>query len=142
MNAARVDPLFPEMDASSAVSPAIRVVSDALYLAYYLPGCDDSAVVSFNRVSSWRYGEPNDEGLHTHPLWGHGLSFYAFHEVSSGSLPEKKRRWVATFHDGTFDVSASGTPAVRAGRVKGCSPTGALNALLGRGQNKVLDEVA
>src|SRR5262245_39346468 len=64
---------FPEMDASSAVYPTVRPVGDSLHLAYYLPGCVDSAVVSFHGVVNWRYGEPNDEGLAADPLWTEGV---------------------------------------------------------------------
>jgi len=141
MRTARQDPLFPLMDSSSAVFPTIRTNGDVLYLAYYLPGCCDSAVVAFHGVSSWSYGGPNDEGLHTHPQWGHGLEFYAFHEVTP--VPQHgERHWIATFHDGTFDVVATGAPEVCGSRVEGCSPSEALNKLLGVGQTKVLDEVA
>ncbi len=141
MDTARPDPLFPEMDPSSAVFPTIRIVGDVLHLAYYLPRCDDSAVVTFNGVSSWHYGEPNDEGLRSHPLWGHGLTFYRFHEVMQP--PEQNpRRWIATFHDGTFEVLATGRPAIGAARVEGRSPAEALNSVLGPGKNRVLDEVA
>jgi hypothetical protein len=141
MGTALLDPVFPEMDSSSAVYPTVRTVGEVLHLAYYLPGCTDSAVVTFNGVSSWDYGEPNDEGLHNHPLWGHGLTFYGFHKVM-GSGDQHENRWVATFHDGTFEVSATGMPTISAARVKGYSPAEALNEILGRGENKVLDEVA
>ena len=53
-----------------------------------------------------------------------------------------ERHWIATFHDGTFDVVATGAPEVCGSRVEGCSPSEALNKLLGVGQTKVLDEVA
>ena len=141
MGTALLDPLFPEMDASSAVLPTVRLVDDVLHLAYYLPGCDDSAVVTFRGLSSWRYGEPNDEGLHKHPLWGHGLTFYGFHRVK-GSPDQHEYRWIATFHDGTLEVAATSTPEIAAARVKGRSPAEALNEILGHGENKVLDEVA
>lgn len=141
MPTARPDPLFPEMDASSAVFPTVRVLDDVLHLAYYLPGCNDSAIVTFKGVSSWNYGEPNDEGLNTHPLWAHGLDFYTFHEVTPRPQ-DGRRQWIATFHDGTFEVLATGMPAVRAPRVEGCSPVEALSKVLGPGDAKVLDEVA
>jgi hypothetical protein len=96
---AMVDKRFPKMDASSAVSPTVRIVSDEVVLAYYLPGCDDSAVVIFRNVVKWRYGSPNDEGLASHPLWGHGLKFYEFHTVDN-------MKWLATFHDGLFEAVA------------------------------------
>ena len=141
METAQIDRLFPEMDASSAVFPTGRVVGDTLHLAYHLPRCHDSAVVTFVGVSHWRYGGPNDEGLASHPLWGCGLTYYNFHEVRQTDGDSALRRWVATFHDGTFEISAH-EPSVKSKNVAGCSPSKALDAVLGPGQNQVLDELA
>jgi hypothetical protein len=141
MATARPDLLFPEMDSSSAAFPTIRIIGEALHLAYYLPGCADSAVVTFKGVVSWNYDGPNDEGLNTHPLWAHGLDFYTFHEVIPGP-EEGKRQWIATFHEAAFEVVATGTPEVRASLLKHCSPVEALDKVLGSGDSKVLDEVA
>jgi hypothetical protein len=137
----RIDPLFPEMDPSSAVYPTVRIVGDSLHLAYHLPGCDDSAVVTFHGVKAWRYGPPNDEGLATHPLWGQGLTFYNFHELVLGR-DEQVHRWIATFHDGTLEISAIGQPSVRSAKVEGATPSSALDRVLGPGRNDVLDEHA
>jgi hypothetical protein len=136
---AMVDRHFPSMDASSAVSPTVRITGDRVELAYYLPGCQNSAVVSFFDVSSWRYGEPNDEGLAQHPLWNHGLRFYEFHEVVPRDMDA--RRWVATFHDGTFEIVAR-EATVRSGCVGYLSPSRALDRVLGAGDNRVLDDEA
>jgi hypothetical protein len=132
-----VDRRFPPMDASSAVSPTLRVLGDRVYLAYYLPGCSNSAVVSFLEVSAWKYGEPNDEGLANHPLWNHGLAFYEFHEVMP--LDMAARRWIATFHDGTFEVVAR-EATIHAPCVAYCSPSKALDQTFGVGANRVLDD--
>src|SRR5437879_4713698 len=94
-----VDTRFPAMDASSAVFPTIRTLGPDLALAYYLPGCEASAVVAFRNVSDWSYGEPNDEGLAFHPLWGRGLQPYEFHALQE-DMQSGKTRWLGTFHDG------------------------------------------
>jgi hypothetical protein len=125
------------MDASSAVSPTLRIVGDRVHLAYYLPGCVSSAVVSFFDVSSWKYGEPNDEGLANHPLWNRGLTCYEFHEVIPRDITA--RRWIATFHDGTFEVFAR-EATTHAPCVGYCSPTKALDQNFGHGLNRVLDD--
>lgn len=134
-SAASVDAAFPLMDPSSAVSPTVRLEDSTLSLAFYLPGCEDSAVIQFRQASSWFYGGPNDEGLAAHPLWSRGLTFYNFHRVaSSAEIP----CWVATFHDGTFEVVAKES-AVLAASVTGASPSEALNSCLGTGANEELD---
>jgi hypothetical protein len=120
------------MDASSAVFPTVRVESRDVALAYYLPGCDDSAIVIFRDVVTWGYGGPNDEGLHFHPLWGHGLTFYGFHSV--GEIDDGDTKWLATFHDGVFEIVADRWEVV-AEAVKDHSPSQALDAVLGPGDN-------
>lgn len=133
-----VDSLFPAMDASSAVYPTVRVVGTTIYLSYYLPGCVDSAVVAFDNVTSWEYGYPNDEGLRDHPLWGHGLTPYNFHKPSVEPDEETPSRWIATFHDGTFQIVA-GNARPCAEEQAGVSPWEALTALLGAGHDRILD---
>jgi len=125
--AAIVDDLFPHMDSSSAVGPTIRVDDGSLCLAYFLPDCQDSAVVRFTGVTAWYYGGPSDERLNTHGLWGKGLTFYNFHRATSTDVPQT---WVATFHDGTFEINAT-EAAVVSLRVNNASPSAALNAILG-----------
>ncbi|MBL8856004.1 MAG: hypothetical protein JNK57_18705 [Planctomycetaceae bacterium] len=130
------DVRFPLMDCSSAVSPTLRMSSVGLALAYYLPDCEDSAVVAFEDVECWFYGYPGDERLHHHKLWGHGLDFYWFHQLEparSGS----KVCWLATFHDGTFEVVA-GSSQVLQERVKSTAPCAALTEVLGPGSSEVL----
>lgn len=139
MNRAHVGPLFPEMDASSAVSPTVRADGGALHVAYRLPGCSTCAVVTFTDVASWTYGEPNDEGLREHPLWGHGLTPYNFHEVDAVSA-EDALCWVATFHDGTLEVTAGSRPTVVQARCNVSTPSDALNLAFGVGVNRDLDE--
>jgi hypothetical protein len=134
-SAATVDAGFPLMDSSSAVSPTVRLEGSTLSLAFYLPRCEDSAVVQFTHVTSWYYGGPNDEGLGSHPLSRRGLTFYNFHRVADSA---EGPCWVATFHDGTFEVVAQ-EAAVLAMAVAGASPGEALNSCLGSGLNEELD---
>jgi hypothetical protein len=131
--AAEVDDLFPLMDASSGVSAALREEDGNLVIAYYLPECQDSAVVRFEDVSTWCYGGPSDERLSTHPLWGRGLTFYNFHRALTKDLP----CWVATFHDGTFEVAASRV-SVLAARQVGAAPAAALASAVGPGNDVLL----
>jgi hypothetical protein len=131
---AKVDELFPSMDPSSAVRPTVRDSGAEIAVAYHLPGCKQSAVVAFSSATEWNYGYPNDEGLSEHPLWGRGLTFYNFHR-----LPDEqgKTRWIATFHDGTFEISAV-SAKVLSPRTEG-GPSVALDRVLGPGTNVELD---
>lgn len=129
---ARLDAAFPKMDPSSAVSPMVRCESNNVFLAYYLPGCDDSAAVVFRDVDTWGYGGPNDEGLASHPLWGRGLTFYGFHTVAETG--EAGTKWLATFHDGVFEIAAGRCETV-AELVKDHSPGQALDVILALGDN-------
>lgn len=140
MSSVSIDPTFPPMDSSSAVSPTVCLVDEELHLAFYLPGCEDSAIVTFEGVHSWSYGPPNDEGLDHHRYWGHGLTHYEFHRASWQHDGLVKTLWIATFHDGTLEVVASGvriaTPAPR-----NSSPSQALRELLGDDGHRVLDHL-
>jgi hypothetical protein len=73
---------------------------------------------------SLRMGFPNDEALHGHPLWEHGLEFYQAHVVIDSSwLAERRaieavhprvpavpfagaRHFVLTFHDSMVEAIA------------------------------------
>lgn len=136
MTHAVVNMTLPKMDPSSAVFPTARVVGDALVVAYHLPGCESSAVIRFDEVKEWTYGEPNDEGLHQHPLWGQGLTPYAFHEV--GPAEGGMLQYVGTFRDGTLAVRASSVEVIR-DRVP-LKPWAAINAQFGEGTSQILDE--
>jgi hypothetical protein len=90
-----------------APHPDTQLVGDSLLVAYRTNRDDHFAVVRFAGVASWSLGDPNDEALDSHPLWHHGLKFYAFHEVQEPDLSSRGlRRWVVTFHDDTLDVTA------------------------------------
>jgi hypothetical protein len=78
----------------------------------------------FRSCSSIKFGSPNDEVLHGHPLYGRGLEFYAAHKVhNSGWIEELEaiqashhnyrgpRRvqgdhYILTFQDDTFEAVA------------------------------------
>ena len=42
-------------------------------------------MVAFDICHLLLYGRPNDEALSCHPLYGHGLQFYAVHRVVNSS---------------------------------------------------------
>jgi hypothetical protein len=52
----------------------------------------------FFGVRDWHYGNPNDEALDAHPLYGRGLTPYDFHRTLI--VAHGERAWIATFHDG------------------------------------------
>ena len=126
---------LPTMDASSAVFPTVRVIDDAMVLAYHRPGCDSSAVLRFSGVLEWYYGPPNDEGLPAHPMSRKGVTYYAFHQVHPAK--NGRLRWIATFHDGTFIVRALAVETVC--DEIGSRPWEAIDATHGEGVNQTLD---
>jgi len=99
-----------------APQPSAKALADSLLVAYRTVRRDHFAVVRFSGVQAWSLGPPNDESLWTHPLWGKGLGPYAWHEVQDPETPSPGcRRWLATFHDDTLDVTAKeGAVLVRA----------------------------
>lgn len=92
----------------------------------------------------WNYGYPNDEGLQEHSLYGKGLRHYEFHRVvhpGPSAEPVRPYRWIATFHDGTFEIEAESW-RTEAAEIAELAPWKALDSLLSAGENKVLDEQA
>jgi hypothetical protein len=87
---------------------------------------DDVAVVSFDRCLAIKHGSPKDEVLEGHPLYAHGLTFYAAHEVENSPWLadlldvnrvhrrfdprnwDDLRHFVFTFKDSTVEVIARG----------------------------------
>jgi hypothetical protein len=81
-------------------------------------------VVELAGCTSVRFGFPNDEALHGHPLYGAGLTHYQLHEVEDSAwltqlrtaeavhaqAPEvpfsNARHFVFTFHDTTLETIA------------------------------------
>lgn len=54
--------------------------------------------VRFEGCMSARMGHPNEEVLHGHPLWNHGLKHYEAHIVHSSPLLAE-HRWINSIHD-------------------------------------------
>ncbi|HEY1919864.1 MAG TPA: hypothetical protein VGH27_30195 [Streptosporangiaceae bacterium] len=67
-------------------------------------------LVEFVRPSLLTFGEPNDEGLSDHRLYGKGLDFYAAHEVQGSQRLRDAggggRHYVFTFQDETLECVA------------------------------------
>ena len=118
---------------AGAPHPSIRIAGDTLWVAYVcsnpeFPGWDGdapldhpgfavwSALLQFNGVQEYHLGAPNDERLHTHPLYFAGLSYYRFYEaIGTNKLKtaSAKRHWLATFHDETLEVIADSALVLR-----------------------------
>jgi hypothetical protein len=87
---------------------------------------DAVTVAELLECTSVRFGFPNDEVLHGHPLYGAGLGYYQLHEVMNSAwlaelraieavhdhapeVPfENARHFVLTFHDSTLEAIATG----------------------------------
>ena len=130
-----LDTSIPKMSASSAVSPTVREVGSILHLAFFAAGDDTSVVLRFSDVRGWHYGYPNDEGLDSHPLYGHGLEPYEFHVTPVAHHGE--RAWIGTFHDGTLTVFATSAD-VTTSSYPG-DPSSAIDSIAGDGLNRELD---
>jgi hypothetical protein len=85
---------------------------------------EEFAFVRFRSPLMHLFGPPNDEALEGHPLWGRGLGYYGVFRVDQSSLIrrlalmnrvhphhdwalfEKKKHYIFTFHDSTFECVA------------------------------------
>jgi len=71
--------------------------------------------VEFFGVCAEKFGEPNDERLPEHALYGRGLHYYGAHEVvhsrwvatERASSREKLRHFIFCFKDSTFECLAT-----------------------------------
>jgi len=100
----------PPMDPGAPL-PSVRMVGNRLWVAYLRRAPDEAtgALLRFDGVADYHFGTPNDERLHTHPLYAAGLGFYGFYEAHGSSRlvgREGKRHWIVTFHDETLEVVA------------------------------------
>ncbi len=113
--------VYPEPGAPVPVLVQGEIDCFLVFLAVEKPGGDIStAVVEAVGCEITRFGYPNDEALAGHPLWGHGLAFYAIAEVinsswiaqlnsqarTAGFERRAKRHFIITFHDSTFECIA------------------------------------
>lgn len=82
------------------------------------------ALVKFVRCMQFQGGAPNDEALHNHPLFAHGLRPYAIHRVTNSPWAAERLRiadrvgrvnperlaemthYVCAFKEGTFECLA------------------------------------
>jgi hypothetical protein len=78
---------------------------------------DPFCTVEFSAAAFHQFGPPNAEGLHAHPLAGHGLRGDSAHEIVNSSLvadawgpdaaEDGRRHYVLTFQDSTYECVAS-----------------------------------
>ena len=113
----------PPME-TGAPLPSVILRGDSLFVAYVcnnsdFPGWESGAsldhhgfevycaVIVFTGVTWHHFGSPNDERLYEHPLYGHGLTFYGYHEVHDSERTEGTdlHHWIITFHDETLEVT-------------------------------------
>lgn len=108
---------------AGAPEPVVIANEIRTSFAFFTPS-DLAQVAEFVGYVAVRFGFPNDEVLHGHPLWGHGLQFYATHEVAHSTWLEELRaieqvhdrapsnpfaeatHFVLTFHDSTLEAIA------------------------------------
>ena len=99
---------------SAKLAPEWHPEGEDLYAVLELVGC-----------TSMRFGFPNDEALHGHPLWDRGMSYYSAAEVLRSPWPDELaqqnrvhpshddamfkdlRHLLFTFHDTTFECLCS-----------------------------------
>mgnify|MGYP003636804497 CR=1 FL=1 len=121
-------------------APLPVVVSDEehVYLIYYSQDDDSSyygeypasinrrvngicAIITFEFCRIYKFGSPNDETLHGHPLYKYGLKHYSafsiknspwinevqqinkVHSSHNSKMFEKDRHYIWTFQDSTFE---------------------------------------
>jgi hypothetical protein len=105
-------------------------------------------VAELVRCLSFKFGQPSDELLHGHPLYGRGLTFYGFHEVEESSwlnelremelkhpksptqpYPDHKH-FVMTFHDSTLEAIAENVASLQSFRFRDEATAWMANQLL------------
>lgn len=123
MPTARVIEIDECVWSAGAPAPTLVASEECTLLAFEHP--DGSArIVELVRCTAIKFGFPNDEALHGHPLAAAGLTPYALHEIEdspwleelrsiervherSATLPfPTARHFVLTFHDSTFEAVA------------------------------------
>lgn len=132
---------------TGAPLPSVVHEGDSLFVAYLcrnpqFPGWESGAspdhpgfhvycaVLLFTGVKWHHFGAPSDERLHEHPLYGHGLTFYGFHEVQNSERTKGTdlHHWIITFHDETLEVTGT-QMTVLAERVPTESPEEAIKQI-------------
>jgi hypothetical protein len=115
---------------SGVPRPVLLQSESACYLLFVgskkqSPDSDAIAIVKFQSCRIARFGYPNDEALPGHPSYKLGLRYYDVFEVNNSpwelelrlqnrvafpafEMP-KRRHFVITFHDSTFECIAEST---------------------------------
>ncbi len=119
---------LPQMDTGN---PDPHIAADGGHLRVSYATSSGRTELSFTQPVAHYLGPPNDELLHTHPLYERGLTSYAVFEVVNSSwLAEAlannrqhprhsdeawagRRHFLITFHDQTFECLADGYVVVR-----------------------------
>ena len=112
---------WPDPDAPL---PIVAANDLRLCLIYWTQDGKMRAVIEFQGYCAHKFGPPNDETLHGHPLYAHGLRHYgifliegspwiqdleAINRVHPYHNPDRfmqYRHYVWTFHDSTFECVA------------------------------------
>jgi hypothetical protein len=108
---------------AGAPRPVLVSSEDRTLFAFVHPD-GEARVAELVRCAAVRFGFPNDEAQHGHPLWKTGLTFYALHDVTDSpwltelreiesahpSAPPdpfpNSRHLVLTFHDSMLEAIA------------------------------------
>lgn len=120
----------PRMDTGAPLPALFSNSKGDLYIAYYVSRLEDAslgkvALLRFSVVLHFRFGHPNEDVLHAHPLYENGLKHYEFHIVEHspliaeleernsvhprhvpGMYKSRFKHFVVTFHDETLEVVA------------------------------------
>ena len=118
----KVVKLETELKIDPGASTPIVIAGNGGTVVLFRLANENSQSMGIFRASSVRikYGEPNDEGLSTHPLHPYGLGYYGIFEVlrSPWIAAESQidhshmsdvdlRHLILTFHDSTFECLTS-----------------------------------
>ncbi|HKY14900.1 MAG TPA: hypothetical protein VJM33_08230 [Microthrixaceae bacterium] len=114
----------PDLTWSAGAPAPVLVASEDRTLFAFEHTDGQARIAEFVGCVAVRFGFPNDEAQHGHPLWNAGLSFYAAHEVSdspwvselraieavhpmAAALPfPEARHFMLTFHDSMMEAVA------------------------------------
>lgn len=114
--------------------PRVQYGRGPFRVAYDTPS-DRVAVIEFPLCQQFTFGHPNDEILHSHPLYERGLKHYSVHRIRNSSrlrameranavhhhhearnYLDGKEHFVITFQDGTLEclviTAGNGAPRV------------------------------
>lgn len=114
---------------AGAPMPVVIATEHRALVAFYVPDWDvtdglEVQTAEFVFCDSIMFGFPNDEALHGHRLYGHGLGFYGLHVVEDSTwIAELKRiervhdrapaepfagakHYILAFHDTTLEAVA------------------------------------